>query len=107
MSEKAGRREGGRAVHLFEAMETCRAIRFFKEDPVPEEMIEKMVYAETRAPSPGKSQGGIHRCDRPKHARQIAPLICCWIPNPMRRRQPSGFDLRLAGPFHPSTRHSH
>jgi nitroreductase len=44
-------------VDVFEAMETCRAIRFLKPDPVPEELIEKLVWAGTRAPSPGNSQG--------------------------------------------------
>ena len=44
-------------MDVFEAMETCRAIRFFKKDPVPQEMIDKILYAATRAPSPGNSQG--------------------------------------------------
>jgi len=44
-------------MDVFEAMETCRAIRFFKKDPVPQEMIDKVLYAATRAPSPGNSQG--------------------------------------------------
>ncbi|MDX1581623.1 MAG: nitroreductase family protein [Alphaproteobacteria bacterium] len=43
-------------MDVFEAMETCRAIRYFKPDPVPEEMIEKVLHAATRAPSPGNSQ---------------------------------------------------
>lgn len=44
-------------MDVFEAMETCRAVRFFKKDPVPDEMIDKIMYAATRAPSPGNSQG--------------------------------------------------
>ncbi len=44
-------------MDVFEAMETCRAVRFFKKDPVPEELIDKLIYAATRAPSPGNSQG--------------------------------------------------
>lgn len=44
-------------MDVFEAMETCRAIRFFTRDPVPDEMIDKILYAATRAPSPGNSQG--------------------------------------------------
>jgi nitroreductase len=44
-------------LDVFEAMETCRAIRFFKKDPVPDELIDKILYAATRAPSPGNSQG--------------------------------------------------
>ena len=44
-------------MDVFEAMETCRAMRYFKPDPVPAEMIDKLIYAATRAPSPGNSQG--------------------------------------------------
>lgn len=42
---------------MFEAMETCRAMRVLKPDPVPAELIDKILWAATRAPSPGNSQG--------------------------------------------------
>ncbi len=41
---------------LFEAMETCRSIRRFRPDPVPDELLEKLVHYATRAPSAGNSQ---------------------------------------------------
>lgn len=44
-------------MDVFEAMETCRAMRYFKPDPVPAEMVERILHAATRAPSPGNSQG--------------------------------------------------
>ena len=44
-------------MDVFEAMETCRAMRQLKPDPVPAELIEKVLWAATRAPSPGNSQG--------------------------------------------------
>jgi nitroreductase len=44
-------------MDVFEAMGTCRAIRQLKPDPVPAEMIDKILWAATRAPSPGNSQG--------------------------------------------------
>ena len=44
-------------MDVYEAMETCRAVRFFKNDPVPDATIDKIIYAATRAPSPGNSQG--------------------------------------------------
>ena len=44
-------------MDLFEAMETCRAMRYLKPDPVPQELIDKLLYGATRAPSPGNSQG--------------------------------------------------
>jgi nitroreductase len=43
-------------VEAFEALSTARAIRYLKADPVPEELIEKLIWAATRAPSPGNSQ---------------------------------------------------
>lgn len=43
-------------MDLFEAMDTCRAIRYFKPDPVPGDLIAKVLWAATRAPSPGNSQ---------------------------------------------------
>lgn len=44
-------------MDVFEAMETCRAIRWLKPDPVPPEMIDRILWEATRAPSPGNSQG--------------------------------------------------
>lgn len=44
-------------MNVIEAMETCTAMRYLKEDPVPREMLTRLVYAATRASSPGNSQG--------------------------------------------------
>ncbi|MCH2169801.1 nitroreductase family protein [Myxococcota bacterium] len=44
-------------MDIFEAMETCRAMRYLRPDPVPDELIDKLLWAATRAPSPGNSQG--------------------------------------------------
>jgi nitroreductase len=44
-------------MNAIEAMETCRAIRFLKPDPVPRALVERVIYAATRASSPGNSQG--------------------------------------------------
>jgi nitroreductase len=44
-------------MDVFEAMGTCRAMRYLKADPVPDELIEKLVWAATRAPSPANTQG--------------------------------------------------
>ena len=40
-------------MDVFEAMETCRAIRRFAPDPVPDDVVRKVIHAATRAPSPG------------------------------------------------------
>ena len=44
-------------MDVFEVMGTCRAIRQLKSDPVPAELIDRVLWAATRAPSPGNSQG--------------------------------------------------
>jgi len=44
-------------VNVIEAMETCTAMRYFKPEPVPKEILEKLIYAATRASNPGNSQG--------------------------------------------------
>ena len=44
-------------MDVFETMGTCRAIRQLKPDPVPEELLDRILWAATRAPSPGNSQG--------------------------------------------------
>ena len=44
-------------IGLFEAMYSQRAIRYFKPDPVPDELIHKLIEAGTKAPSGGNRQG--------------------------------------------------
>ncbi|MBW2231006.1 MAG: nitroreductase family protein [Deltaproteobacteria bacterium] len=44
-------------MDTFEAMETCRAMRYLKPDPIPEDAIRKLIHAATRASNPGNSQG--------------------------------------------------
>ena len=44
-------------MDVFEAMETCRAMRYLKTAPVPDELVEKVLHAATRASNPGNSQG--------------------------------------------------
>ena len=44
-------------MDVFEAMSSCRAIRYLKPDPIPDELIEQVITAATWAPSPGNSQG--------------------------------------------------
>lgn len=44
-------------MDVFEAMQTCRAMRYLESDPVDEALIEQIITAATWAPSPGNSQG--------------------------------------------------
>jgi nitroreductase len=41
---------------VIEAMETCRAMRYLKPDPVPDELLETVLYGATRASNPSNSQ---------------------------------------------------
>lgn len=43
-------------MDVFEAMGTARAMRFFKPDPVPAELLDKVLWAATRASSPNNTQ---------------------------------------------------
>ena len=43
-------------MDLFEAMETCRAMRRFKPDPVPRETLERLVHYAICSPTAGNSQ---------------------------------------------------
>ena len=43
-------------MDVFEALDSNRAMRRLKPDPVPRELLEKLVHAATRAPSAGNSQ---------------------------------------------------
>jgi len=43
-------------MDVFEAMETARAMRFFRTEPVPDELVDKVVWAATRASSPNNTQ---------------------------------------------------
>ena len=63
-------------MDVFEAMGTCRAIRHLKPDPVPAEMVDKLLWAATRAPSPGNSQGwDFVVVDDEEHKARIAAAI--------------------------------
>ncbi len=44
-------------MDVFDAMSTCRAMRYLKPDPVDDDLIEQIITAATWAPSPGNSQG--------------------------------------------------
>lgn len=44
-------------MDVLTAMETCTAMRYLKEDPVPKKDLERLIYAATRASNPGNSQG--------------------------------------------------
>ena len=46
-------------MDVIEAMETCSAARYLKPDSVPQDLIERVIYAATRASSPATARNGI------------------------------------------------
>ena len=44
-------------IDLFEAIDTQRAIRYFRPDPVPDELITRLLQAAIKGPSGGIRQG--------------------------------------------------
>jgi nitroreductase len=57
-------------IGLFEAMYTARALRRLKPDPVPEDLITRVLEAGTRAPSGGNAQNWIFIVVRDQAQRQ-------------------------------------
>ena len=47
----------GEIMDEIEAMESCIAMRYLKDDPVPRAELERLVYAATCASSPANNQG--------------------------------------------------
>jgi nitroreductase len=56
VSELDPRGNADPAIDVFEAMGTARAMRWLKPDPVPMPVIEKVLWAATRASSPNNQQ---------------------------------------------------
>src|SRR5919199_312673 len=62
-------------IGLFEAMYTARAMRRLKPDPVPEELITRVLDAAIRAPSGGNAQNWIFIVVRdPEQRRRLGAV---------------------------------
>ena len=44
-------------MDLFEAMNTCRTMRYIKPDPISRDTVKELIHYATRAANPGNSQG--------------------------------------------------
>src|SRR5215468_7264201 len=62
-------------IGLFEAMYSARALRRLKPDPVPEEIITKILDAAIRAPSAGNSQHWVFVVVRDPELRRELGLL--------------------------------
>src|SRR5580700_4641666 len=63
-------------MDVIEAMETCSAARYLKPDPVPQDLIERVIYAATRASSPGNSQEWDFILVRNPETQQKIRIVC-------------------------------
>ncbi|MGH2585965.1 MAG: nitroreductase family protein, partial [Dehalococcoidia bacterium] len=60
---------------IFEVMDHCRAMRRLKPDPVPDEILVRLIDAASRAPSGGNMQGARWIVVRdPEQKQRIAAL---------------------------------
>jgi nitroreductase len=64
---------------VIDAMATCRAMRYLKPDPIPDDVLETVLFAATRASSPDNSQAWTFVVVRDKDQRAgvgaaVAPL---------------------------------
>ena len=80
-------------MDIFEAMETCRAIRRLKPDPVPDELLQKLVHYATRAPNAGNRQiWGFLVVTDPAEKKFVGDVLRkFWEP---RRPEPEAGDTR-------------
>jgi nitroreductase len=82
----------GTDVEVIEAMESCIAMRYLREDPVPEADLERLVYAATRASSPGNSQGwDFVVITDPEIKREIGDRVAAGMA-PVFKNLPEGVD---------------
>ena len=69
-------------IGLFEAMYSQRAIRHIKSDPIPDDLVEKVIEAGIRAPNGGNQQGWAFVVIKdPEVKKKMAPLYS-RVPRP-------------------------
>src|ERR1700681_3838423 len=89
-------------MDVIEAMETCSAARYLKPDPVPQDLIERLIYAATRASSPGNRPRWDFICARnPEAKKKIRDLLAPRC-KAMRAGAPTGriTSRMIAGAIH-------
>jgi len=92
-------------MDVLETLETCRAIRYLKPDPVPNELIEKVIWGATRASNPGNSQAWeflvvTERAIKQQLADAVTPAIEATAAAAQAADLPPGETRMLAGAQH-------
>src|SRR3954470_21131108 len=75
---------------LFTALDTCRAIRYLKPDPMPRPMLEKLVHYATRASNPGNSQLWSFVILEDAAKKQRIAAAVAEVMDPAMRSRPAG-----------------
>src|SRR5213594_2204446 len=87
-------------ISLFEALRTCRTVRRLRPDPVPDELLRKVLTAATWAPSGGNRQPWRFLVVRDaERKRQLRDLYL-----PLWRTFSQAYTARLAGARSPESR---
>jgi nitroreductase len=79
-------------MDTLEAMETSIAMRYLKADPLPREQLVRLVYAATRASSPGNSQGWEFVVIDDADIKQKIGAVVLEGMQPAFRNRPAGLD---------------
>ncbi len=70
-------------ISLFEAMYSARAMRWLKPDPVPAQLIARILEAGTRAPNAGNRQNWlfvvVHDAEQRRRIGAIYRLVSLWV----------------------------
>src|SRR5690349_19771248 len=73
----------GADAGLFETMNTARAMRWLKPDPVPDRVIERILEAATKAPNAGNRQNWLFMIvrdpERRKRIGEIYQRVSAWV----------------------------
>jgi nitroreductase len=78
-----GNNPAGGEIGLFEAMYSARAMRWLKPDPVPPELIARIIEAATQAPSAGNTQNWlfvvVNDAEQRRRIGAIYSKVSAWV----------------------------
>jgi nitroreductase len=70
-------------IHLFEAMYSARAMRWLKPDPVPPQLIARVIEAATQAPNAGNAQNWlfvvVYDAEQRRRIAEVYSRVSRWV----------------------------
>jgi len=86
--------QDGQPLDVFEAMGTARAMRWFRPDPVPWPLLERALWAATRASSPNNTQAWDFVVVQDSEVRtRLGELFATLVPAPSTAPSPGPSDV--------------